>query len=168
MKSLTFWAQDLEDRKPSYIYKNGKELDPIKDKDEREKFVRDVSEIVRNYLHTKIGKNNAILYHSETEFVIEIHSDQRDDIGRIAPITCFGKVPQRKDEEWEKWIDEFFNELNSFSVKIGRSIDDSRVAALKVLTDFKKKRQIQLLATVILFILAVLSALIGIVFIPRL
>ena len=114
---LAFRAQKLDNQNPDHM-----ELDqrPLAEEDvtERQKLARQISEVsLRGSQVFSEGHHVAFLL--DDKFLLDTPSDQLDDAGRIAPIICYGRVPE---PPLASWSDEVVKAVVGFAERIGRTI----------------------------------------------
>lgn len=74
---------------------------------------------------------------TDREFLVEIRSIERDRVGRIAPIGCYGTIDLSKDEPDSSAV---LDALGSFARDIGRTLEPSHLEMVRNAVDeFKKK-----------------------------
>ncbi|MYB55532.1 MAG: hypothetical protein F4X51_03990 [Gemmatimonadetes bacterium] len=135
--ALSFCAQSLDNHSPDPMEVN-KHLLAKEDVAERQDLAQKISEVSLN--GTKIFSENShsAFLHGD-KFLLATPIDQLDEVGRIAPILCYGQVPDKPPESWPGNV---VNALVSFVERIGRTISDKNqeVARLSVEALIKKKR----------------------------
>lgn len=156
--ALSFSAQSLDNQSLDPIEVNSHLLA----EDEltaRQKFAKKISEVSLNGAEVfSEGSHTAFLY--SDKFLLETPSDQLDNAGRIAPILCFGHVP---DEPPKSWSSDVVNAMVGFAGRIGRTVsDDSQKVAcqgveeiLKLQKKNRRRRKMVRRAVVVLIVLAV-------------
>ncbi len=143
MNNLSFSAQHLDNQSLDPM-KIGKDFLTEEKIDERQKLAEKISEISLKGEEV-FSKNShfAFLYHDK--FLLETPSDQLDDGGRIAPLLCYGHVP---DEPRESWSIEVVDSLVVFAKSIKRTVsDESQRVALegvqKIVEERKRRRKVE-------------------------
>lgn len=151
MNALSFWAQALNNSSPDHIVKHGVELEPDDILGRRE-VVSLVSEVIKR--GTRIYESKGSLLTADAHhFVIEIPTAQLDQIGRTAPIVCYGCYNKTMDEEFKTKV---IGGLETFAAKIGRSVQSEQIDFIhESFTILKKKSTKKIIRTAII-VLAVL------------
>ena len=116
-ENFIFWAQALDNSSSDHIRVGKKDLTP-EGVDQRQKAVSLVSAVVKTG-RCVFEKQSVRLFADGKHFVVEVISAQCDQVGRIAPIVCYG--------EYDKNIcgnlgDEIISQLQQFAAAIGRNI----------------------------------------------
>lgn len=178
MDNLSFRAQSLDNQTTDPMEVNRYFL-AEDDVTERQDLAQKISEVSSNGTnsfpegsHTAFrsfpeGSHTAFLYGDK--FLLKTPSDQLDNAGRIAPLLCYGHVP---DDPSESWSDDVVNAMVGFAERIGRTIsDDSQkvarhyvVAILETKKRIRRRRQMVRGAVVVLIVLAVLGIIYEILF----
>ena len=114
---LSFRAQRLDNKNPDHM-----ELDqrPLAEGDvtERQKLARQISEVSLRGSQVFSEEHHAAFL-LDDKFLLDTPSDQSDDAGRIAPIICYGRVPEPPPESWS---DEVVKAVVGFAERIGRTV----------------------------------------------
>lgn len=159
--ALSFYAQSLDDRSPDHVEVNNRLLT---EDDECQDLAQKISEVSLNGDEV-FSKNWHSAFLLDNKFLLETPSDERDDADRIAPILCYGQVP---DEPPVSWSIDVVNAMVSFAERIGRKVsNDSRESAcegVKAILEAEKKNQLRLRrkmlgVTALLIVLGVVSIL---------
>ena len=101
---------------------NGVLLDPVKDRQKRQDLVVKLSEITANMQAIQVA-DNVMVYVQNSEFSLKVIPPETfDKAGRLAPVLCFGKMPQQDAE-----VREFYQLLRSFLKRTGRDYDDKQL-----------------------------------------
>jgi len=143
--NLVYWAQALDNASPDHINLRGKELSP-EDAIRRQEAVSLVSSVAR--LGSRIFSEGGVqLTQKGSRFVVEVHSEQLDQAGRIAPIICCGEYDARIDEAFGATVADC---INDFAHSIGRTVrrehlDITRSAFLIVKKKFSTRRRVRIL-----------------------
>lgn len=90
-EQLIFWAQALDNASPDHIDIGGASLSPDEPDDiaKRQKAVSQVSKVIK--VGTRIFDCRGVqLTEDGRHFVVEVPSAERDRVGRVAPIICYG------------------------------------------------------------------------------
>ena len=141
MNNLSFSAQHLDNQSLDPM-KIGKYFLTEEKMDERQKLAEKISEVSLKGEEVFFKNSHfAFLYHDK--FLLETPSDQLDDGGRIAPLLCYGQVP---DEPRESWSVEVVESLVVFAKSIKRTVsDESQRVALegvqKIVEESKRWRR---------------------------
>ena len=137
--ALSFRAQSLDNQSPDPVEVN-KHLLGKEDVGERQKLAQKISKVSLDGDQVFSEGSHTASLHGD-EFLLQTPSDQRDDAGRIAPILCYGCVP---DEPSDSWPGDVVKALVDFAERIGRTVSDkSRKTAhrgVDVILNEKKKR----------------------------
>lgn len=161
--ALSFYAQSLDDRSPDHVEVNNRLLT---EDDECQDLAQKISEVSLNGDEV-FSKNWHSAFLLDNKFLLETPSDERDDADRIAPILCYGHVP---DEPPVSWSIDVVNAMVRFAERIGRKVsDDSRERAcegVKAILEAEKKNQLRMRrkmlgVTALLIVLGVVSILWG-------
>ena len=125
---FSFWAQNLTNTGDDHAETNGETL---KDSENREELAGKISHITLNAKGEKIEKKNisTTIFYDDSYFVLKVVWSQTDNLGRKAPIVCYGKIALSDEQEkFESFINECISLLENFSIKIGRnfSSDEER------------------------------------------
>lgn len=135
--ALSFRAQRLDNQDPDHM-----EIDQYslaeEDVAKRQELARKISEVsLRGSEVFPEGSHAAFLL--DNKFLLKTPSDQLDEAGRIAPIICYGRVP---DEPPESWPGDVVEALTTFAGRIGRTVSkkNAKVAQCAIETVAKKKR----------------------------
>lgn len=134
-EKFTFWAQALDNSSPDHIEARGEELD-FGDSGRRQEAATQVSRVI------KLGNNvfsadGVQLTADNRDFVLEVPSVQRDRVGRIAPIVCYGNYS--RDARSELGVSAS-TALAAFATRIGRTIQPEHVALVHKAFDVLKKK----------------------------
>lgn len=138
MKSLSFWAQSLDNQSPDVIFKDGQELS---DDELRQKLVSEIYEIPRSNMSVLPSDSSVTVRYSYPKFVIEAIPAEKDQVNRLAPIVIYGVLPT---DFSELWIRDVCDEIENFvSTKLHRTLDSSAIIAIQNWLDeiLKKKRE---------------------------
>jgi hypothetical protein len=122
IEGLTYWAQALDNSSSDHIVALGEELSPD-DSEGRQHAVSQVSDVIRG--GTCIFEEDGVrLTADQRHFVLEIPSEQRDQVGRIAPIVCYGHYDRAQNNVL--WASVAAG-LRDFSRHIGRSLQSEQL-----------------------------------------
>lgn len=134
-EKLIFWAQALDNSSPDHIEVRGEELPPT-DSARRQEAVSLVSDVIKK--GERIFHQQGVqLTEDGRSFVVEIPSEQADQVGRSAPIICCG--------DYDSTVDEAFGasvavSIEVFAHRIGRTVDHEHcVLTRDSFRDLKKK-----------------------------
>lgn len=122
---FSFWAQNLTNTEDDHAETNGETLSDSKN---REELAGKISHITLKAKGKKLEERNisTTIFYADLYFVLKVIWSQTDNIGRKAPIICYGKIALLDEqEEFESFISEFISSLESFSIKIGRSFSSN-------------------------------------------
>lgn len=141
-KKFVYWAQALDNISPDHIEFLGEEL-TSDDTIRRQEAASLVSKVVKS--GTRIFSNAGVhLTEDGRHFVVEVPSEQHDEVGRNAPIVCCGEYKgQAVDEAFGQFVTEGIGE---FGQRIGRTIRLEHLelarGAFAILEDRISKRRI--------------------------
>ncbi len=164
--TLSFRAQRLDNQDPDHM-----EIDQYSlaedDVTERQELARKISEVsLHGFEVFPKGSHAAFLLNDK--FLLKAPSDQLDEAGRIAPIICYGRVP---DDPPESWSGDVVEALNAFAEGIGRTVSkkNAKVArrALEAVLNKKRRDSIRrkaLWTVVVAIVLVVICIIYWIVF----
>lgn len=129
---LSFRAQSRDNQSPDPVEINDKSLT-------EEDLIKKISNVSKE--GTKVfseGVHTAFLHGDE--FILQTPSEQLDEAGRIAPILCYGPVP---DVPQESWPSDVIKAVVGFAGRIGRTIsgDCQKKARHGVKAVIKKKQR---------------------------
>ena len=158
--ALSFSAQSLDNQSLDPVEVNSHLL-AEEEVTERRNLTEKISEVALNGAEVfSEGSHTAFLLGNK--FLLEASSDQLDNAGRIAPILCYGHVP---DKPSESWSGDVVNAMAGFAGRIGRTVsDDSRKVArrsveaiLEIVKKNRRRRKMVRGAVGVLIVLAVLG-----------
>lgn len=114
---LSFRAQSLDNRSVDPVETDNQRR-PQDDHIERRKFAEQISRVS---LDGRLVFTNGIhaVHLLGDEFLIKLPSIERDVAGRVAPILCYGTLP---DEPIDSWPDEVVESIAGFARRIERTI----------------------------------------------
>lgn len=150
---FSFWAQNLTNTEDDHAETNGETLSDSKN---REELAGKISHITLKAKGETIEEKNisTTIFYADSYFVLKVIWSQTDNLGRKAPIVCYGKIALfDEQEEFEFFINECISSLENFTVKIGRSFssDEERELLRQLITksfnnlkDEEKKKPIKL------------------------
>ncbi len=150
---FSFWAQNLANTEDDHAETNGETLSDSKN---REELAGKISHITLKAKGETIEEKNVstTIYYLKSYFVLKVIWSQTDNLGRKAPIVCYGKIASfDEQEEFEFFINECISSLEKFAIKIGRSFssDEERELLGQLITksfinlkDEEKKKTIKL------------------------
>ena len=150
-----FWAQALDNSSPDHFDMYGEELAP-ENTASRQTAVSNVSDVIKT--GTRVFESKGVqLTANRQHFVVEVPSAQRDRVGRIAPIVCYGDYGGTVDDALGEAV---ANGLAHFAKQIGRSVLPEHFklvgetfAALKKKSSKRKFVLVVAIVTAILFLL---------------
>lgn len=162
--ALSFRAQRLDNQDPDHM-----EIDQYslaeEDVAERQELARKISEVS---LHGSevFSEGSYAAFLLSDRFLLKTPSDPLDEAGRIAPIICYGRVP---DEPPESWPGDVVEALNAFAGRIGRTVKDAKEArcAMEAVVNKKRRDSIRrkaLCTAVVAIVLVVICIIYWIVF----
>lgn len=114
---LSFRAQSLDNESLDPVEVNNKRLIE-EDVGERQEFAKKISKVSLDGIRVFSKGAHAASLHGD-KFLLKTPSDQLDDAGRIAPLLCYGSVP---DEPSVSWSSDVVKALVGFAESIGRTI----------------------------------------------
>lgn len=117
------WAQALDNESPDHVTVNGKEVNDDDDDALRQQAMSSLSSVVKDGKKV-FSESHVILHVSKTAFLLEVPSNEKDVVGRIAPITYF-------EENKKMAANSAISGLQSFARKIGRTISDETIAIIR-------------------------------------
>lgn len=122
---LAFRAQSLDNESPDPLVQNSERILDT-DSETRRDIARRISDVSRSgkrrLLRSKRGRRTssaASLFHFKDEFVLTIPTQQRDRIGRLSPIVCYGCLG---DQHAKDWPGDVVCQLRVYADSIGRTI----------------------------------------------
>ena len=114
---LSFRAQRLDNQDPDHM-----ELDqrPLAEEDvaERQELARQISKVSLDGSQV-FSKESHAAFLLDNKFLLKTPSDQKDDAGRIAPIVCYGRVPEPPPASWSGDV---VKSVVGFAERIGRTV----------------------------------------------
>lgn len=138
MDNLSFRAQSLDNQAPDPI-ENNKCLLREDDVAERQDLIQKISEVSLNGVEVFSEDSHTALLHGN-KFLLKTPSDQLDEAGRIAPILCYGRVPNKSPESWSSDV---VNAMVGFAERIGRTVsEESQEIARRGTVAIEKKNKI--------------------------
>lgn len=126
MSELVIWAQALDNESPDHIYVQGRELTEDY-AEERQNAVSKVSKVTRRGVRV-FESSGVRLTADRLNFVIELPSVQRDVVGRIAPIICYGDCDRNTDAEFGARI---YGRMREFAAAIGRDLHSEHLGVIR-------------------------------------
>lgn len=134
MQKLSFWAQALDNTTPDLIDLDGESLLPS-EVVKREEVATRVSNVVE--MGSRIFESGDFQLTCDREhFVLEVPSVQHDDLGRIAPIVCLGRIDALDDAS----VVDIFAGTQQFAHRIGRTLPPDCAELTTVAIDRIKKK----------------------------
>ena len=115
--ALSFLAQRLDNQDPTHMELNQR---PLAEGNvaERQELARQVSEVSIDGSQVFSEESHAAFL-LDDKFLLETPSDQLDDAGRIAPIICYGRVPETPPVSWSSDV---VKAVVEFAERIGRTV----------------------------------------------
>lgn len=112
-KDLRFFVQNPDNRGPDY-FAVGRSPLGTEQVQEREGIARQVYQVISG--GREVYKSPTVrATHNGSQFVLRVTTQQRDEAGRLCPITCLGELPAAIPEQWRldvtKEIHDFTNQL---------------------------------------------------------
>ena len=147
MKNLdmSFRAQSLDNQAPDPMELN---RHPLTEEDvaERQELARQISEVSLRGAEVFSEEAHAAFL-LDDKFLLDTPSDQLDDAGRIAPIICYGRVPESPPASWSSDV---VKSVVGFAERIGRTVSpkSQEIASRGVeaiLTEAQKKGRIRVM-----------------------
>ena len=142
---LSFLAQRLDNQDPTHMELNQR---PLAEENvvERQGLARQVSEISLDGSQV-FSEDSHAAFLLDDRFLLDTPSDQSDDAGRIAPIVCYGRVPEPPPVSWS---DDVVKAVVGFAERIGRTVSpkSQEIASRGVeaiLTEAQKKGRIRVM-----------------------
>ena len=127
---FSFWAQNLTNTEDDHAETNGETLSDSKN---REELAGKISHITLKAKGETIEEQNisTTIFYADPYFVLKVIWSQTDNLGRKAPVICYGKIALfDEQEEFEFFINECISSLENFAVKIGRSFSSDEESEL--------------------------------------
>ena len=162
--NLSFRAQSLDNQSPDPVEVNNQCLTK-EDVSERQELAKKISKVALDGTQVfSEGTHTASLHGNK--FILKMPSDQLDNADRVAPILCYGHVPDEQPPA--SWSGGVVNAMVGFAGRIGRTIspESQKVArrgveAILEATQRKKqlKRRRRMLWLTLLIALGVLGIL---------
>lgn len=158
-KSISFWAQNLDNTSPDHMQHRGVVLDESQ-QTERQNLAYDISKLSAN---TKpfFKSPNISVFINGNKFVFSILTKQKDNAGRLATIVGYAQLDNAVTKQ--DWPHETVSELEAFAKLINRTIAKGALKELEtVLVKLKKKTLFTLRKIIIILVLlAVMLILLG-------
>ncbi len=157
--SLIFWAQALDNTSPDHLKVRGKAL-LANDEFGRQQAVSDVTRVIKS--GSRVFERQGLRLTADSRnYVLELPSNERDQVGRIAPIVCYGDTESLLKQGSES---EVLNELQNFAEEISRALSDGHLEiAMQAFDVLKKKSKTKhkiLIGLIIVMLLVVVAILI--------
>jgi hypothetical protein len=116
---FSFWAQNLKNTEDDHAEANGKILN---NSEKREELADKISQVTMKSRGETIKEENLsnTIYYVDPYFVLKVIWSQTDELGRKAPIICYGKIPSLEKQEFESIVNNLVKSFESFAIKIGR------------------------------------------------
>lgn len=132
---LIFWAQALDNSSPDHFEMRGEKISDD-DSLRREEGVSLISNVVKS--GSRVFESHGMqLTADQKHFVIEVLSTQLDQIGRAAPVICYGDYDSNVNDEIAGKVAAGFE---AFAKCIGRSLQLDRTKLFLAFEELKKKR----------------------------
>ena len=165
--ALSFRAQRLDNQDPDHmeLYQH-----PLAEEDvaERQKLARQISKVSLDGSQVfSEGSHAAFLL--DDKFLLETPSDELDDAGRIAPIVCYGRVPEPPPASWSGDV---VKAVVGFAERIGWKVsaESQEVAGHGVdaiLEEAQKKSRMRAMVGKVLWgvgVLVIILAVLGVIY----
>ena len=139
---LSFRAQSLDNQSPDPAEVN-KHLLGKEDVEERQELAQKISKVSLDGTQIFLEDSHTASLHGD-EFLLQTPSNQLDEAGRIAPLLCYGCVP---DEPLDSWPEDVVKAVVGFAERIGRTISDDNQEMVRlsveaiILAQEEKKRR---------------------------
>lgn len=157
---FSYWAQALDNSSPDHIILEGEGTLP-EDQIKRQQVVKLVSAVIKRGVRI-FDAGGLKLTVNSPNFVVELPSEQRDVVGRIAPLICYGQIDYL---EVEHSGNEVFEGLSGFARSIERTISleysefiSSAFERLKKKSSDKRKRLVALALVIVIILVVAVSA----------
>ena len=159
MKSpLSLKAQALDNDAPDHYQIDGKIL-PVENCSDRQRVTKMIAWIAAEGKRHLDADGAELITHKQ-HFLVQLLSEQRDSVGRRAPIVCCGEL-NRADDPTRKSVD-VFEAAHVFAAGIGRTLDAVQVEAVNAaFADLARRRVIRRVITVVGIVAVVLALLIA-------
>lgn len=155
MNKLWFRAQNLDNQSldPMAVV-NLMENELIKDENKRyllekdvagrQQLAQEISEVSSKGEEIFFKNSHSAFLHGD-KFLLKTPSDQLDESGRIAPLLCYGHVPNDLPESWSGKVVDL---LVDFAEGIERTVSDksqrvAREGAQKIVEKIKRRRRVE-------------------------
>lgn len=144
-RELCHWAQQIKSTNPDIIYKGKIELNPVKDKQERETILSAIDEVVlpkKNKVGINIEYKGVKIYYNTKSFVVTSIPIERDNYERLSPILSYGYFPEKylsKD-----WIETVSKEIKNFALSIDRTFSNETLLTIKDALIQAEERKVKL------------------------
>ena len=157
--ALSFRAQSLDNQSPDPVEVN-KHLLGKEDVGGRQELAQKISKVSLDGTQVfSEGSHTASL--QGDEFLLKTSSNQLDEAGRIAPILCYGCVP---DEPLDSWLGDVVKAVVGFAERIGRTISEDNqemvrlgVEAIISAKEQQKRRSRMRVILILVIVVAVLG-----------
>ena len=120
MITISFLAQSPDNTSPDPMEVDGISLSP--NNPQRQEITKLVSKVSLN--GEKVEGNGFALYVLDSQYVIRAIPEGTDQIGRLAPILCYGVFPESPTDIW---ISELIEKFEVFAKKLNRSFPEGRI-----------------------------------------
>lgn len=119
MANLNLWfrAQSLDNQSPDPVEFNNQRITE-EDVGKRQELAQKISKVSLDGTQVFAEGSHAASLHGN-KFLLKTPSDQLDDAGRIAPLLCYGCVP---DELPVSWSSDVIKAMIGFAERIGRTV----------------------------------------------
>ncbi len=144
-EKFILWAQALDNVSPDHFDDRGEELSADASA-RRQDVVSLVSSVIKS--GTRVYEVSGVLLTADNfHFVLEVPSAQRDNVGRTAPIICYGDYDAAIEDELG---DSAVVALGAFVKRIGRTLQTEHINLVRDSFDSLKKKSsiVRLLRTV--------------------
>jgi len=142
--ALSFLAQRLDNQDPAHMELNQR---PLAEGNvaERQELARQISEVSIDGSQVFSEESHAAFLLAD-KFLLDTPSEELDDAGRIAPIICYGRVPETPPVSWSSDV---IKAVVGFAERIGRTVSPENreiarrgVDAISAEAQKKRKRHV--------------------------
>jgi hypothetical protein len=120
MSKLRLFVQNLENRGYNHYSLDGKLLRPEQDSE--------INEVLNSVLRIKNQGRKIVdvlpvkVTIFESEFLLEVYTDELDNAGRYSPISCSGILPNK--DSFEGWREEVVAQIETFAREVNRKFPE--------------------------------------------
>ena len=142
---LAFRGQSLDNESPDPVRQNNETI-PDTDREARQDIARRISDVARYGKRRSLQSRTchatgpaALLFHFKDEFAFTIPAEQRDRIGRVSPIVCYGHFGDDHAKDWPRHV---VCQLRVYAGSIDRTIlPDQCVEVYRQVTKIGRRRR---------------------------